>query len=161
MFAGQKGADADGITRLDAGLRRWAVVVERDVGAAIADRPGGGAAGGLGAGAIAFLDATVVSGVEVVLGLLGFADAIHDADLVLTGEGSFDAQSLTGKAPIGVARAAGRVPTYLIAGRVAASAPELAGVFALTDLAEPAIAIRDAAALLRRRTADAVREFRA
>ena len=98
-----------------------------------------------------------MSGVDVVLDLLGFADAVRDADLVITGEGSFDAQSLTGKAPMGVARAARPTPVWLIAGRVTATAPELAGVLALTDIAEPDVAIREAAALLRRRTADAVR----
>jgi glycerate kinase len=126
----------------------------------LTDVEGGGAAGGLGAGAVAFLGARIVSGVDVVLDLLGFADAVRDADLVLTGEGSFDAQSLTGKAPIGVARAAGGVPVYLIAGRADAQADELAGVLALTDIADPDKAIRDAAPLLRRRTADAVRQVR-
>jgi glycerate kinase len=153
VFAVQKGAGPGEIVRLVTGLRRWADL------AGIPEIPGSGAAGGLGAGAIAFLDAAVVSGADVVLDLLGFADAVRDADLVLTGEGSFDSQSLTGKAPFAVARAARSTPTYLIAGRATASAPELAGVLTLTDLAEPAVAIRDAAALVRRRAADAVREF--
>jgi glycerate 2-kinase len=160
VFAAQKGAEPDDIVGLTAGLQRYADVVARDLGVALTDVPGGGAAGGLGGGAVAFLGARIVSGVEVVLDLLGFADAVRGADLVLTGEGSFDAQSLTGKAPIGVARAVHGVPVYLIAGRATADAPELAGVLALTDLADPAVAIRDAAPLLRRRAADAVREFR-
>jgi glycerate 2-kinase len=155
LFAAQKGAGPDEIARLAAGLQRWADVVD----CGIADVPGGGAAGGLGAGAVAFLDATVVSGVDVVLDLLGFAEAVRGSDLVLTGEGSFDAQSLSGKAPIGVARAARPVPTYLIAGRVAASADDFSGVLALTDVADPETAVRNAAALLRRRAADAVRQF--
>ncbi|HEY3714293.1 MAG TPA: glycerate kinase [Jatrophihabitantaceae bacterium] len=159
VFAAQKGAGPDEIARLAAGLRRWAHVVERDVGPQIADVAGGGAAGGLGAGAIAFLDATVVSGVDVVLDLLEFADAVRDADLVITGEGSFDPQSLTGKAPMGVARAARPTPVWLIAGRATATAPELAGILALTDIADARTAIRDAAPLLRRRAADAVNEF--
>jgi len=94
-----------------------------------------------------------------VLDRLGFAAAVRGADLVLTGEGSFDDQSLTGKAPIGVARAAARagVPTYLVAGRATVTAPELAGVLALTDIADPETAMRDAAALVRRQAADAVR----
>jgi glycerate 2-kinase len=151
VFAAQKGAGPKEVARLAAGLRRWAEV------ARVPDVPGSGAAGGLGAGVIAFLGATVVSGVDVVLDLLGFAAAARDADLVLTGEGSFDAQSLSGKAPIGVARAAGPTPTYLIAGRVSAEAPQFRQIVALTDLADPDTAIRDAAALLRRRAADTVR----
>jgi glycerate 2-kinase len=151
VFAAQKGAGPNEVARLAAGLRRWAEV------AGLPDVPGSGAAGGLAAGAIAFLNATVVSGVDVVLELLGFAAAARDADLVLTGEGSFDSQSLTGKAPIGVARAAGPTPTYLIAGRVTAQAPQFRETLALTDIADPDTAIRDAAPLLRRRTADAVR----
>jgi glycerate kinase len=156
LFAAQKGAGPDEIACLAAGLQRWADVVDRG----IADVPGGGAAGGLGAGAIAFLDAAVVSGVDLVLDLLRFADAVGEADLVLTGEGSFDPQSLAGKAPIGVARAAQPVPTYLIAGRVAATADEFSGILALTEIADPQTAVRDAAAVLRRRAADAVRQFR-
>lgn len=153
IFAAQKGAGEAEIERLATGLCRWATV------AGVPDVPGSGAAGGLGAGAIAFLDATVVSGVDVVLELFGFADAVRDADLVLTGEGSFDEQSLSGKAPIGVARAAAPTPTYLVAGRVSAKAPQLRGSLALTDIADPEAAFRDAAPLLRRRAADAVREF--
>ena len=151
VFAPQKGAGPKEVARLAAGLRRWAEV------ARLSDVPGSGAAGGLGAGAIAFLNATVVAGVDVVLELLGFAAAVRDADLVLTGEGSFDVQSLSGKAPIGVARAAGQVPTYLIAGRASAQAPQFLQILALTDIADPDTAVRDAAPLLRRRTADAVR----
>lgn len=151
MFAPQKGAGPDEVERLAAGLRCWAEV------AGVPDVTGSGAAGGLGGGAIAFLGATVVSGVDVVLDRLGFAAAVRGADVVLTGEGSFDEQSLTGKAPIGVARAAAGVPTWLIAGRATASAPELAGVLALTEIAEPDEAMANAAALVRRRAADAVR----
>lgn len=151
VFAPQKGAGPNEVARLAAGLRRWAEVAE------VPDVPGSGAAGGLGAGAIAFLDATVVFGVDIVLELLGFAAAVRDADLVFTGEGSFDAQSLSGKAPLGVARAAGSTPTYLIAGTVSAEAPQFRQLLALTDIADPDTAIRDAAQLLRRRAADAVR----
>jgi glycerate kinase len=151
VFAPQKGAGPKEVARLAAGLRRWAAVV------GLPDVPGSGAAGGLGAGAIAFLNATVVSGVDVVLELLGFSAAVRGADLVLTGEGSFDAQSLSGKAPIGVARAAGPAPTYLIAGRASVPAPQFRQILALTDIADPDTAVRDAARLLRRRAADAVR----
>ncbi len=163
-YAAQKGAGPDEITLLEKGLSRWAEVVERDVGRSIASIPGGGAAGGLAAGAVAFLDAEIVSGVDVVLDLLGFRQAVVGADLVLTGEGSFDAQSLDGKAPVGVARLAREAgaPTWVIAGRAAVDEQQLAaagvsGCLTLTDIAAPQQAISDAARLLRRRTADAVR----
>ncbi len=165
-YAAQKGAGPDEITLLEKGLCRWAELVERDIGRPIADIPGGGAAGGLAAGAVAFLGAEIVSGVDIVLDLLGFAQAVAGADLVITGEGSFDAQSLDGKAPIGVARVARRagVPVWVIAGRAAVEqrdldAAGLAGALALTDIADAAEAMRDAGLLLRRRTADAVRRW--
>ena len=160
-YAAQKGAGPDEIALLAAGLRRWAEVVSRDVGRSIGDMAGGGAAGGLAAGLVAFCDAEIVSGVDVVLDLLDFRATVAGADLVLTGEGSFDAQSLDGKAPIGVARRAAGVPTWVISGRAdVAGAAGVAGVLALTDIATPDEARRDAAALLRRRTADAVRRWR-
>ena len=160
-YAAQKGAGPDEIALLAEALRRWAEVVERDVGRAIDTVPGGGAAGGLAAGLVAFLDAEIVSGADVVLDLLDFRTTVAGADLVLTGEGSFDAQSLEGKAPLGVARLAGDVPTWVVSGRATVDrAPGVAGVLALTDIATPDDAVRHAAALLRRRTADAVRRWR-
>ncbi len=165
-YAAQKGAGPDEITLLEKGLCRWAELVEREIGRPIADIAGGGAAGGLAAGAVAFLDAEIVSGVDIVLDLLGFAQAAAGADLVITGEGSFDAQSLDGKAPIGVARMARRagVPVWVIAGRAAVEQRDLdaggfAGALALTDIAGAAEAMRDAGPLLRRRTSDAVRRW--
>jgi glycerate 2-kinase len=159
-YAAQKGAGPDEIALLAAGLQRWAEIVERDVGRSIGDIAGGGAAGGLAAGLVAFCDAEIVSGVDVVLDLLDFRATVAGADLVLTGEGSFDAQSLDGKAPIGVARRAGGVPTWVVSGRAdVEGAAGVAGVLALTDIATPDEAVRDAAALLRRRAADAVRRW--
>lgn len=165
-FAPQKGAGPEEVALLEAGLRRFADVVARDVGVDVSTLPGGGAAGGLGAGAVAFLQAQIVSGVDVVLDLLYFADAVAGASVVITGEGSFDVQSLTGKAPIGVARAAraAGVPVWVISGRADVSPAELsangiAGCMALTDIAGPSDAMRDAGPLLRRRTADAMRSW--
>ena len=160
-YAAQKGAGPDEIAVLAAGLRRWAEVVSRDVRRSIGEIPGGGAAGGLAAGLVAFLDAEIVSGVDIVLDLLDFRATVAGADLVLTGEGSFDAQTLDGKAVSGVARLAGGVPTWVVSGRAdVEGATGVAGVLALTDIATPDEAMRDAAALLRRRTADAVRRWR-
>ena len=120
VFAPQKGAGPDEVPVLDEGLRRLADVLRRDVGADVATTPGAGAAGGVGAGALALLGARLVPGIDLVLDLVGFDAALEGTGLVVTGEGSFDGQSLGGKAPVGVARrAASRgVPVVVLAGRV-------------------------------------------
>ncbi len=156
VYGPQKGADADQVRLLDERLARWADVVATTTGADHRDDPGAGAAGGAGFAALAVLGAERRSGVEVVLDLVGFDDALTGADLVVTGEGSLDAQSLRGKAPMGVvrrARAAG-VPVVAVCGRTTLSDDELAAAglaatWALTDL-EPdvAVCIADAARLL-------------
>ncbi|MBV4552512.1 glycerate kinase [Pseudomonas sp. SWRI102] len=118
VFGPQKGASAEQVQRLDGALGHFAghcaQVLNRDV----RDEPGSGAAGGLGFAAKAFLQAQFRTGVEVVAQLTGLADAINGADLVITGEGRFDAQTLRGKTPFGVARIARRhgVPVLVIAG---------------------------------------------
>lgn len=154
VYGPQKGASAAEVAVLDAALTRYAEVLLRELGQPVADMPGAGAAGGTGAGAIAFLGARMVPGIEVVLAVVGFADAVRGADLVITGEGSMDAQSLSGKAPVGVARAAHGVPVVALVGRLDVTASELAAVgissaYALLDL-EPNVEVtmRDAAALL-------------
>ena len=120
VYGPQKGATPADVAVLDAGLTRWAEVLRRDLGADVADRPGAGAAGGLGAGCLALLGARLVPGIDLLLDVVGFADAVAGADLVVTGEGSLDDQSLSGKAPMGVAaaaRAAG-VPVVALVGRL-------------------------------------------
>jgi glycerate kinase len=119
-YGPQKGADADTVALLDEGLRRLAGVLRRDTGVDVADLAGGGAAGGTPATALALLGARLVPGVELVLRLVGLERALAGAALVVTGEGCLDAQSLRGKAPIGVARAAAGqgAPVILLAGRV-------------------------------------------
>ncbi|MCM6777479.1 glycerate kinase [Nocardia sp. CDC159] len=115
IFGPQKGADPEQCAILDAALANWARVVDPEV----AERPGAGAAGGTGFAAMALLGAVERPGIEVVLELIDFAAEVRGADLVVTGEGSFDEQTLHGKAPMGVcaaARAAG-VPVVAVAGR--------------------------------------------
>src|SRR5213594_4732727 len=90
VYGPQKGATAEIVRELDAALARYADVLEAFVGRRIRDVPGAGAAGGLGAGLLAFLDARLVSGAELVLGAVGFAERISGADLVITGEGRID-----------------------------------------------------------------------
>jgi glycerate kinase len=158
VYGPQKGASPDEVARLDAGLRRWAGVVAAAVGQDWSQAAGTGAAGGVGFAALAVLAARLRPGIDVVLELTGFASRLAGADLVITGEGSLDAQSLAGKAPVGVARAAARhgVPVVAVAGRSTLTARELAAagiaaVYSLTDL-EPDLerCHAEAAGLLRR-----------
>jgi glycerate kinase len=107
VFGPQKGATSAMVDRLEMGLAALADAIERDLGKDVRHLPGGGAAGGLGAGAVAFLDATLVSGVEAVMDASGLDDALADADWVITGEGRFDRQSLDGKVVSGVLSRAG------------------------------------------------------
>lgn len=156
VFGPQKGAGPDDVRALEEGLARLDAVVRRDLGVEAAGRPGAGAAGGAGFGAMAFLAATVEPGIAHLLDLLGFAGHLEGARLVITGEGALDRQTLRGKAPAGVARAAGRagVPVIAVAGRSLLSADELreagfAAAYALADLEpDPARSIANAGPLL-------------
>jgi len=118
VYGPQKGADAQTVRMLDRALARLAAVIERQYGKRVADIPGAGAAGGTGAGLMAFLDAKLVSGAALVVDASGFNEALTGAQLVITGEGRADGQTAYGKAPGEVARraqAAG-VPVVLLAG---------------------------------------------
>lgn len=118
MYGPQKGADPQTARDLDAALRRYAEIVERDLGVHVLDVPGAGAAGGLGAGLVAFLHARIEPGVEVVAGTVRLRERLRAADLVLTGEGRLDGQTGYGKTVAGVARiaAAESVPVIAVAG---------------------------------------------
>ena len=106
VYGPQKGATPGMIIELDAALARYADVIEDFVGRSVRDVPGAGAAGGLGAGLIAFLDARLLSGAELVLDATKFASRVMGADLVVTGEGRADAQSVYGKLTQAVTQAA-------------------------------------------------------
>lgn len=132
VYGPQKGASPDDVAALDAALARYARVLAEAVGpraAEYAAAPGAGAAGGVGYGALVGLGAAFRPGIEVMLDVLGFAAALERADLVITGEGSLDAQTLHGKAPAGVAAAARRrgVPVVAVCGALSLSAAELRG----------------------------------
>ena len=118
VYGPQKGADEQAVRELDAALARLAGVIERDLGMRVADVPGAGAAGGTGAGMIAFLDAQLVPGAPLVVEASGFDAKLQGADLVITGEGQADEQTAYGKAPGEVAKRAqkARIPVLLIAG---------------------------------------------
>jgi glycerate kinase len=165
VYGPQKGATADDVAALDAALSHYAQLLHRDLNIDVADVPGSGAAGGTGAGALAFLGARLTSGIALLLEVVGFAEAIRGADLVITGEGSLDAQSLHGKAPIGVARAAGGIPVIALVGRLEVHAEQLravgiTGARSLLEL-EPdaAIAQRDAERLLTELAGQVAAEF--
>lgn len=106
VFAPQKGADAAMVEQLDEGLRRMAEVIRRDIGPDVAVLPGAGAAGGLGAAVVAFLNGTLKSGIDLMLDAADFESLLVNTDCVVTGEGRMDAQSVRGKVPAGVARRA-------------------------------------------------------
>lgn len=121
IYAPQKGADADMVRRLDDGLRNYARVVEQFSGESVSDMPGAGAAGGLGAGFKALLGARLERGIDMVLGAMYFDSIIEGSDLVITGEGRLDRQTVMGKAPSGVLQRASaqKIPTVAIGGAVA------------------------------------------
>lgn len=118
VYGPQKGADHRMVRELDAGLERFAEVLKRDVGVDVRDVPGAGAAGGLGAGLIAFLDARLRSGVEIVFSAIQLDHHLKGASLVVTGEGRMDSQDVYGKAPMEVAKHAHRmgIPSIAIVG---------------------------------------------
>ncbi|MCJ8203916.1 glycerate kinase [Pseudomonas sp. RGM2987] len=118
VFGPQKGASAEQVQQLDQALGHFAERCAQALNKDVRDEPGSGAAGGLGFAAKAFLGAQFRTGVDVVAQLTGLAEAINGADLVITGEGRFDAQTLRGKTPFGVARIARErgVPVVVIAG---------------------------------------------
>lgn len=118
IFGPQKGASATMIEQLDANLLHYAKIIKRDLGLEVNDVPGAGAAGGMGAALLAFLGAELRPGIDIVTEAVGLDAVVKDADLVITGEGRIDSQTVNGKVPIGVARVAKRYnkPVIAIAG---------------------------------------------
>lgn len=141
VFGPQKGADEDAVEKLDAGLRNWASLLREATGRDV-NVPGAGAAGGFPASFLAFTDAALEGGFALVAGLTGLASHLSEADLVITGEGSMDEQSLTGKAPIALADAASvhGIPVIAVAGRITVTPEDLAkhGIVAAAQLLDVA-----------------------
>ncbi|MBC3239588.1 glycerate kinase [Pseudomonas lurida] len=168
IFGPQKGANPEQVQELDAALGHFAdhcaSVLPKDV----RDEPGSGAAGGLGFAAKAFLGAQFRAGVEVVAELVGLDEAVRGADLVITGEGRFDAQTLRGKTPFGVARIAQRhnVPVIVIAGTLGDGYEQMYAHGVATAFALPSgpmsleQACSEAPRLLSERAADIARLWR-
>lgn len=122
VFGPQKGATKEMIARLDSGLEHYAQLIARDLDIQVLELAGGGAAGGMGAGLYAFCGAQLRQGIEIVTDALKLDEQIADADLVITGEGRIDSQTIHGKVPVGVARIAKRYnkPVIGIAGSLTA-----------------------------------------
>jgi len=118
VYGPQKGATPQMVTELDQALQQFARVAKKATGKDIADCPGAGAAGGLGAGLMFFTNAQLKPGVEIVLDTTRFRDIVKEASLVITGEGSTDFQTDYGKAPVGVAKIARqyKIPTICLSG---------------------------------------------
>ena len=143
VFAPQKGADAEKVKSLDAGLRHFGDVIRSQLGIDVSMMPGAGAAGGMGAGCAALLGGTIQSGIDAVLDVTGFDRQLEGADLVITGEGRIDSQSADGKVISGVARRTRPkgIPLIAIAGGIADSA------VAVYDIGVSAMFSTDRAAL--------------
>lgn len=139
VYGPQKGATPAQVISLDAGLQNLAHCVQKQFGIDIASVPGAGAAGGLGAGALFFLKATLQPGVDLVLDAVGFDTHLANADLVLTGEGKLDRQTLDGKLLKGVADRAGRASVPVVA---------LCGTLDLTPSEIDALGLRAAFSVL-------------
>lgn len=168
IFGPQKGASPEQVQLLDHALGHFADHCAQALQRDVRDEPGSGAAGGLGFAAKAFLGAQFKAGVEVVAELVGLADAVENADLVITGEGRFDAQTLRGKTPFGVARIARQhdVPVIVIAGTLGEGYQALYehGIDAAFALASGPMTLQQACAeaprLLRERASDIARVWR-
>jgi len=168
VFGPQKGATPEHVVQLDAALGRFAAVVASALGEDHAEFPGVGAAGGLGFAARVFLKASFRPGIELVAELSGLAAAMANADLVITGEGRMDAQTLHGKTPVGVARVAraAGVPVIALSGSLGDNYQALyeAGIEAAFSLAPGPLSLEQAmagaAAELQARTTDIARLWR-
>lgn len=127
IFGPQKGADNEMIEKLDRNLSHYADIIENTLGVNIKDFPGAGAAGGLGGGLMAFLGATLKKGVDIVTETVELENKIKDADLVITGEGMMDYQTIYGKTPFGVAKVAEKygIPVVAICGSIGKGAEVL------------------------------------
>ena len=169
VFGPQKGATPEMVSELDAALARYADVVERWIGRSVRDVPGAGAAGGLGAGLLAFLDARLVSGAALVLDAVGFDRQLEGAALVITGEGRIDRQSVYGKLTQAVTQAARArgVPVIAVAGSIGAGHEAMrdAGIERIetlsANLAEREAAMRDPLPRIEAAAARAVRAYAA
>ena len=148
VYGPQKGATPEQVKLLDQYLEHFAVVVKRDLGKDVKETPGAGAAGGLGAGLMAFLNAELRSGIDIVIEASNLPARVSGASLVITGEGQLDEQTVYGKTPIGVAKVAKRsgIPVLAIAGGIKEGAETSydAGIDAMMSIAPGPISLDEA-----------------
>lgn len=162
VYGPQKGATPDLVEQLDAALKNLAEVVERDIGTSIEAVPGSGAAGGLGGGMMAFLGGSLRAGVDIVLDHVGLDEKLEGADLVITGEGQIDFQTVYNKAPIGVARRAKRrgIPVLAVCGSLGRGFEDVhaEGIDAVVSILPAPMTLDEASARAGELIADAVAE---
>lgn len=167
VYGPQKGASPETVRILDRNLARLATVIERDLGQSVAELPGSGAAGGLGAGLVAFAGGTLQRGVDLISRTVGLADRLEGASLCLTAEGSLDSQTAHGKTIAGIARTARDrgCPVIALAGGLSSGAEAVLdlGVSAFFSICNRPMSLDDAMAdadhLLERASEQAVRAF--
>ncbi len=140
IFAPQKGATQEMVSLLDSNLNHYSNIIENQLGISIGETPGSGAAGGLGGGLVAFLNAQLKKGIDIVIETTNLEDYICNADLVITGEGNIDYQTQYGKTPYGVAKIAKKhnIPVIALAGGIGEGAnilyeEGLHSIFSITD----------------------------
>lgn len=167
VFGPQKGATAEMVAILDRGLLNLAQIVKRDLGKDIKDIPGAGAAGGMGGGVIAFLNAFLKPGIEIIAETTVLHDKIRNADLIITGEGRTDFQTAFGKVPVGVSRIAKKFgkPVICLSGGIGEGTDVLynEGITSLFSIVDGPMslekAIENAEALLMKSTENIIRLF--
>lgn len=145
VFAPQKGATPEMVLALDERARKFAEVSAKHFGYDRSEMAGAGAAGGLGYAFLQYLDAKCMSGIQLLLDTIRFKEMVKDADLIITGEGSADRQTLMGKLPVGILEQAGKVPVCLIAGKISDQEELLKAGFAnVASINPPGIALEEA-----------------
>ena len=137
IFAPQKGATPEMVLRLDERAKRFAELSAKHFGYDRSQMAGAGAAGGLGYAFLQYLNAKSMSGIQLLLDIIQFKELAADADLIITGEGSADRQTLMGKLPMGILEQAGHTPVYLIAGRISDREELLKAGFSRVDCINP------------------------
>jgi len=148
VYGPQKGADPDMVKELDSNLEKLSNLIAEQLGKEVGNIPGAGAAGGLGAGLIAFLGGELVEGVPIIAAKTGLDEAVSKADIVITGEGGIDFQTQFGKTPYGVAQVAKKhgKPVVAVAGTIGEGADELysKGIDAVVSILDSPMSLEDA-----------------